>query len=74
MISSSPAEVQKLSESASVEEYFGEVKDAEGNVVSLRELLNAEEEDKLNCFEFWAMMAEGFEEQDDLQEEHLQSK
>lgn len=55
------AQIEKLKESTSVEKYFGEVKDSEGNVVSLAELLETEE---LNCFEFCPVKAGGFEQQE----------
>lgn len=55
------AEIQKLTISSTVEEYFGEIKDAAGNAVSLKEMLGVEE---LNCFEFCPIMAGGFEQQE----------
>lgn len=60
-IAISHAQIEKLKESTSVEKYFGEVKDSEGNVVSLTELLETEE---LNCFEFCPVKAGGFEQQE----------
>lgn len=51
-------EIAKLSASASVEEYFGEVKDINGNVVSLKELLNVE---TLNVYEFMPLIVENYD-------------
>lgn len=55
-------QIQQIKESNSVEEYFGEVKDPEGNVVDLKELLDAPE---LNCFEFCPVKAGGIEQLED---------
>lgn len=52
------AEIAKLAESASAVEYFGEVKDAEGNVVSLTELLGV---DTVNVFEFMPLSVENYD-------------
>lgn len=42
-------QIEKLAASASVEAYFGEVKDGDGNVISLKEILGT---DTLNVNEF----------------------
>lgn len=52
-------EVGKLAASESVEAYFGEVKGADGETVSLKEMLGAEE---LNVFEFCPAIAGGYQE------------
>jgi len=57
----SAAEIQKMAESTAIEAYFGEVQDAEGNAVLLRDLLGTE---TLNCFEFHPIAAGGFEQPD----------
>lgn len=53
-------EIEKLSASETVESYFGEVTDAEGNVVDLRMLLDAQADETLNVFEFCPIIAGGF--------------
>ena len=55
-------EIQKLAVSESVESYFGEVKDAEGNVVDIKEKLGVEKEAVLDVFEFCPAVAGGFKE------------
>lgn len=57
----SAAEIQKIAASATVEEYFGEVKDTKGSTIRLQDLLEA---DQLNCHEFFPVIAGGFEQQD----------
>ena len=52
------AEIAKLNESGNAVEYFGEVTDANGNAVSLTELLGT---DEVNVYEFFPLSAEGFE-------------
>lgn len=54
------AEISKLVASEKVAAYFGEVKDAAGNTVSLTEVLGT---DTLNVHEFCAIKAGGFDEQ-----------
>lgn len=54
------AELQKLAASESVEAYFGEVTDAQGNPVQLTEALGT---DQLNVFEFFPLNVEGYEEE-----------
>lgn len=51
-------EIQKLAQSVSVEEYFGEVKNADGAVMSLADMLDTEE---VACFEFLPVYAGGFD-------------
>lgn len=53
-------EIEKLAASESVEAYFGEVTDAEGNPVVLSEMLASEQ---LNVFEFFPLIAESFVEE-----------
>lgn len=53
------AEVEKLSTSLDLEEYFGEVTDSEGNAVSLKEVLDT---DTLNVYEFCPLIAGRYEE------------
>ena len=53
------AEVQRLSGSPSVEAYFGEIKDSEGNIVSLSGILGT---DALIVYEFYPLVAGGYEE------------
>lgn len=53
------AEVEKLTASANVEAYFGDVVDSEGNAVSLKEILGT---DKLNVYEFCPLVAGEYEE------------
>ncbi len=53
-------EIKKLQESASVAAYFGEVKNAAGEVVSLTEVLGT---DALNVFEFTTLTVENFKEE-----------
>ena len=55
-------EIEKLAEGGNVAEYFGEVTDAEGNAVDLKEKLGVDTDDLLNVFEFCPMVASGFEE------------
>ncbi len=55
-------EVQKLMNSESVEEYFGEVKDAEGNVVDLAKVLDLQDGETLNVHDFCAFVVDGFAE------------
>ena len=55
-------EIEKLAEGGNVAEYFGEVTDAEGNAVDLKEKLGVATDDLLNVFEFCPMVASGFEE------------
>lgn len=55
-------EIEKLAGCESVESYFGEVTDAEGNVVDLKALLGVEEDAVLNVFEFCPAIAGGFQE------------
>ena len=55
-------EIQKLAASETVESYFGEVKDAEGNVVDIKEKLGVEKEAVLDVFEFCPAVAGGFKE------------
>lgn len=50
-------EIAKLNASASIESYFGEVKNSEGETVDLKAVLGTE---TLNVFEFCPVMAEGF--------------
>ncbi|MDO5378772.1 MAG: hypothetical protein Q4G52_10605 [Clostridia bacterium] len=52
------AEIEKLSASESIETYFGQVKDIDGQIVSLKELLETEE---LNVFEFCPAVAGGYQ-------------
>lgn len=52
-------EVEKLATSESIEAYFGEVKGEDGETVSLKEMLGAEE---LNVFEFCPAIAGGYQE------------
>ena len=52
-------EVEKLAGSSSVERYFGEIRDNEGNIVSLKDALGA---DTLNVFEFCPLIAGEYEE------------
>lgn len=59
-------EIEKLAavtETESVETYFGEVKDSEGNVIDLKQMLEVEDEETLNVFEFGPVVAGGFEEE-----------
>lgn len=51
-------EIQKLAESASVEEYFGEVKDSEGNAVSVKEVLEAQ---NLTVNEFMPLVVNNYD-------------
>lgn len=53
------SEIEKLKSSESVAAYFGEVKDAEGNVVDLTATLGT---DTLNVHEFLPVIAFGYEE------------
>ena len=53
-------EAEKLNAAASVESYFGEVKNYAGEVVNMKEYLNAE---TLNVFEFTDLKAENFSEE-----------
>lgn len=53
------AEIEKLAGSSSVETYFGEIKDNEGNIVSLKDVLGT---DTLNVFEFCPLIAGEYEE------------
>lgn len=56
-------EIEKLAAAETVEAYFGEVKDSEGNPVNLREMLGLEaDEEILNVFEFCPAIAGGFQE------------
>lgn len=59
-------EIEKLAESADMEEYFGEITDAEGNVVTLAQALGVElaegETLPLNVFEFCPLIVGGYEE------------
>lgn len=57
ILADSKAELEKLAQSASAEAYFGEAKNAAGEVVSLCELLNTED---VTCFEFFPIAARGF--------------
>lgn len=52
-------QIEKLAASASVEAYFGEVKDGDGNVISLKEILGT---DTLNVNEFMPVVVENYEE------------
>ena len=56
------AEIEKLNEAKDVVEYFGEIKDADGNVIDLKEFLGAEEEDELTVNEFAKIVAENYDE------------
>ena len=56
------AELEKLAASEGTEAYFGQVKDAEGNPVDLRELLGVADGTQLNVFEFCPAIAGGFRE------------
>lgn len=51
-------EIKKLAESASVEEYFGEVKDSTGAVVSLKEVLGSE---TIAVNEFMPLIVENYD-------------
>ena len=53
-------EAEKLNAAANVESYFGEVKNYAGEVVNMKEYLNAE---TLNVFEFTGLKAENFSEE-----------
>ncbi len=53
-------EIDKLKNSASVAEYFGEVKNAAGEVVSLSDVLGT---DTLNVFEFVPLTVENYKEE-----------
>ncbi len=53
-------EIKKLQESTSVAAYFGEVKNAAGEVVSLTEVLGT---DTLNVFEFTTLTVENYKEE-----------
>ena len=55
-------EIQKMADSEDVVSYFGEVTDAEGNVVDMRELLGVEADEPLDVFEFCPAIAGGFQE------------
>lgn len=52
-------EIKKLAESATVEEYFGEVKDSEGNAVSIKEVLEAQ---NLTVNEFMPVIVDNYDE------------
>lgn len=52
-------EISKLVVSDTIETYFGEVKDAEGNAINLKEVLETE---TLNVFEFCPVIAGDYEE------------
>lgn len=56
-------EIEKMAASENVESYFGEVVDAEGNVVDLRALLEVEDDVALDVFEFCPAIAGGFQEE-----------
>ena len=51
-------EVQKLAQAENVVAYFGEVKDKEGNVIDIHEILESE---TANVFEFCPLVVEGYE-------------
>ena len=51
-------EIDKLRESESIEAYFGEIKDIEGNILVLSEMLDAE---VLNVFEFLPLVVENYD-------------
>ncbi len=53
------AEVAKLAAGQDVERYFGETTDSEGRPVDLRAVLDT---DALNVYEFWPVIAGGYEE------------
>lgn len=55
-------ELDKLATSEDVQSYFGEVTDAQGNVVDLNELLGVEADVVLDVFEFGPVTAAGFQE------------
>lgn len=55
-------EIEKLAASETVESFFGEVTDADGNVVDLRALLDVDADAALNVFEFCPVIAGGFRE------------
>lgn len=55
-------EIEKLAASETGESYFGEVTDADGNVVDLRALLDVDADAALNVFEFCPVIAGGFRE------------
>lgn len=52
-------EITKLAQSENVAAYFGEVKNAAGEVVDMKELLGS---DTLNVYEFCALIAGGYQE------------
>ena len=51
-------EIDKLRESESIEAYFGEIKDIEGNILVLSEMLDAE---VLNVYEFLPLVVENYD-------------
>lgn len=55
-------EIERLAASETVESNFGEVTDADGNVVDLRALLDVDADAALNVFEFCPVIASGFRE------------
>lgn len=59
-------EINKLAQFPNVEEYFGEITDAEGNVVTLAQILGIELKEgevlPLNVFEFCPLIVGGYEE------------
>lgn len=55
-------EIEKLTASESVESYFANVTDSEGEPVDLRALLDVEADAALNVFEFCPVIAGGFRE------------
>lgn len=61
-IDSCKKEMGKLAASETVESYFGDVTDANGNAVDMKTLLGAGEDETLNVFEFCSVIAGGFQE------------
>lgn len=55
------AEIEKLAEAGSVAEYFGDVADINGNTVDLAEMVGAESADDLSVYEFFGIVAFGYE-------------
>lgn len=55
-------EIEKLSGSETVESYFADVTDSDGNTVDLKALLGVDEDAVLNVFEFCPAIAGGFQE------------
>lgn len=55
-------EIDKLKDSDTIDHYFGNILDIEGNVVTLEELLELLETEELHVFEFCPAIAGGYQE------------